>query len=470
MTEKLTTAQMSALDNFQEEAAKTMTTGHAINPAEQRDGSALRREFLEDQISTLTWTEADLQFFRDIPKVPSESTVAQYAIQTRNGRIGHSRFVREIDVATKNDPTIRKRNVRMKFVSDTKQVSIAATLVNNIKDPARLQTDDAIAVVAKTIEWAAFYGDGSLSDDPSDNDNGVEFTGLANLIAPENIIDARGESLSEGLLNYAAVIIGKGYGTATDAYMPIGVHADFVNQYLNRQTQLMRDNNSGDMTLGFGVDAFRSSRGLIKLHGSTVMELENILDEDYIPTPYAPRAPKVELEAKTAEGGKFREEDLATHSYKVVVYSDEGQSAPSEAVTAAVANATDAVEVKVTVNGMAERPQFVAVYRQGTVTGEYYLLARIGMRDADEFGVITFLDKNERIPETGDVFVGEMTPTVLNLFELLPMMRLPLAQMNATITFSVLWYGALALRAPKKWAMIKNVKYIPVANPHSAGI
>ena len=71
---------------------------------------------------------------------------------------------------------------------------------------------------------------------------------------------------------------------------------------------------------------------------------------------------------------------------------------------------------------------------------------------------------NQQIPETADVFVGELTPSVVHLFELLPMMRLPLAQMNASVTFAVLWYGALALRAPKKWARIKNVKYIPSGN------
>jgi hypothetical protein len=71
---------------------------------------------------------------------------------------------------------------------------------------------------------------------------------------------------------------------------------------------------------------------------------------------------------------------------------------------------------------------------------------------------------NDEIPETADVFVGELTPSVVHLFELLPMMRLPLAQVNASVTFAVLWYGALALRAPKKWARIKNVKYIATGN------
>ena len=130
----------------------------------------------------------------------------------------------------------------MKFVSDTKQMSLASGLVNNIADPARILTDDAISVVAKSIEWASFYGDGDLSDN-IDADSGVEFNGLAKLIDKYNTINAHGQSLTQELLNHSAVVIGKGYGTATDAYMPIGVQADFINNVLGMQTQLVRDNS-----------------------------------------------------------------------------------------------------------------------------------------------------------------------------------------------------------------------------------
>lgn len=462
---QLTPAQQNKVAEFAEQASKTFTTGHAINPADQHDAAALRTEFLDDQISMLTWTEGDLEFFNDITRRHSESTVAQYDVYLKHGKVGHSRFVREIGIAPISDPNIRKKNVNMKYVSDTKQVSLAANLVNNIEDPTRILTDDAISVVAKTIEWASFYGDGDLSDSP-EADAGVEFNGLAKLIDKNNVIDARGKSLTEELLNVAAVTVGKGFGTATDAYMPIGVQADFINSHLNKQTQLVRD-NSDNVNLGFKVQGFNSARGFIKLHGSTVMELENILDEGMIPLPTAPLPATLSAEVLTGAKGRFRDEDLGVASYKVVVHSDEAESAPSEATVATVANATDAVKLTIKVNGMyQQRPQFVSVYRQGLETGLYYLLARIPMSKANETGDIEFTDVNATIPETADVFIGEMTPSVIHLFELLPMMRLPLAQVNATITFSVLWYGALALRAPKKFVRIKNVRYIPVMDPH----
>lgn len=427
----------------QEEALKTYVTGHEINPAEMENASALRREFLDDHIETLTWTENDLRFYRDIARRPANSTVAQYDIFAQHGKVGPTRFVSEIGVAAKNDPNIRRKTVNMKFVSDTKQVSLAANLVNNIQGPLEILTDDAIAVIAKTIEWASFYGDADLSAHPEPG-AGLEFDGLAKLIDKANVIDAKGGPLTETLLNQAAVKIGKGFGTPTDAYMPIGVLGDFINNTLPRQYQ-NQANNSGQVNLGYAVQGFYSVRGYVRLHGSTVMDADNILDETVVPMPDAPLQPKVAATVKTGAKGEFRDEDLTEHTYKVVVNSESAASIPSEPVTATVANKDDGVELTVTLQNMYQQaPQFVSIYRQGKTTGEFYLIKRLGVKGQSE---ITFVDRNETLPETADVFIGEMTPNVVHLFELLPMMRLPLAQMNASITFSVLWYGALIYRA-----------------------
>ena len=456
----LTDVQNKYADEFQEKVAKSYQTGYGITPDTQIDAGALRREILDDQITMLTWANEDLLFFREIPRRPAESTVVKYDVYLRHGNVGHSRFVREIGVAPVSDPNIRQRLVSMKYISDTKNMSIASGLVNNIADPSQILTEDAIAVVAKTIEWASFYGDSSLTSELEGE--GLEFDGLVKLIDKDNVIDARGGQLTENLLNEASVRIGKGFGTATDAYMPIGVHADFVNSILGRQMQLMQDNN-GNVNTGYNVQGFYSARGFIKLHGSTVMENELILDESLQPLPNAPQPPKVTANVETGKNGKFtKEEDRAGLVYKVVAHSDDAESAPSEAVEATVTNATDGVKLEIELSAMyQQQPQFVSVYRQGKETGLFYLIKRVPVKDKNqETGKIEFTDLNETLPETADVFVGEMSPQVLHLFELLPMMKLPLAQINASITFAVLWYGALALRAPKKWARIKNVKFM----------
>lgn len=448
---------------LKELVSKSFTTGTGITPDTQHDAAALRRELLDDQVKMLAFTNGDFTIYPLINKQQVNSTVAKYAVFNQHGRTGHSRFVREVGVASINDPNIRQKTVQMKFLSDTKQQSLAAGLVNNIADPMTILTEDAISVIAKSIEWAIFYGDASLAAE-ADNQAGIEFDGLTKLIdEATNVIDLAGARLDEATLNKAAVIVGKGYGRATDAFMPIGVQADFTNNLLDRQ-RVIQPSQAGGFSTGFSINQFLSTRGAINLHGSTIMENDNIL-VDRIPEPNAPQAPaSVTATVKTGDKGKFRpgKDTTIPLEYKVVVHSDDAESLASDAVTAAVKNDTDSVAIAVKLQSLYQaKPQFISIYRKGNETGHFFLVARVPLSKADENGVITFVDRNQVIPETTDVFIGELTPQVISLLELLPMMKLPLAQMNATTTFTVLWYGALALYAPKKWVRIKNVQYIP---------
>ena len=84
------------------------------------------------------------------------------------------------------------------------------------------------------------------------------------------------------------------------------------------------------------------------------------------------------------------------------------------------------------------------------------MVGRVGAYLA-EAGVITFSDVNDVIPGTSDVFVMEMTARTTALYELLPMMRLDLAIVDASRSFTVLWYGGLGVFAPKRISIIKNV-------------
>lgn len=446
-----------------EQVIKGWETGYGVSPDEQTGGAALRREMLSDQITMLTYSRDDLDFFRDLPRVSAESTVAQYVQYLSHGEVGHTRATRETGIAPVSDPEVRQQMVRMKFLSDQKRISIATMAANNVVDPVQQLTNSAIEVIAMTIEQFAFYGDADLSHDPSEG-AGTEFDGVAKLVAQENVIDNHGKALTQEQLNQAATLITKGYGRPTDAYMPIGVHSTFVNQYLNNQTQIVSQNGQG-AELGYNIQAFHSSGGRIALHGSAVMENEQILNENR-PTAYnSPQRATVEAKVNASGEGRFFETDIEQAlEYKVTVTSEDAVSAPSDVATAAIENTNDEVEVSIQINNMYQaRPDFVSVYRKGIKSGLYFLVARIGAREAQQ-GVITYVDKNQNIPETTDVFVGQMSQDVIHLYEFIPMMRLQLAQIDASVRFSFLWYGALALRAPKRWVRIKNVEFIPSAN------
>ena len=466
---KISPEAMKAVEDF-EETSKTMATGYETNPADQTGGAVLRPEELDAEITLLTYDESDLDFFNKVPRDRVSTTAYQFAVQTDHGGAGPHRFTNEYDISSVTDPVLRKNSVHMKYISDTKRQTIANKLSAKLEDSTRLLTRDAVINIAKTIEWASFYGDSNLTADTGIEGGGIQFDGLAKLIDPDNVLDVRGEALSQEILNEAAVIVGKGYGTPTDAFMPIGVQAKFVNNYLYNQTQIVA-NNSNNVDLGYNVQRFNSVRGPIELHGSTIMELDNILDEKALAknAASAPMAPKVEVAVAPGRGQFTGENDLTDYSYKVVVVGTDATSRPSEQVTTAVTNANDEVTLTIDVTSMYQaEPQYASVYRQGKRDGEYWLIGNVPLSALDGTS-LTFVDSNQTLPETADIFLGEMSASVISLLEFFPMTRIPLAQQDATMTFTVLWYGALALRAPRKWVQIKNVDAITVRDPHNSG-
>lgn len=442
------------LANITGDVSKSFTTGYNHAGLDQEGAAALRRQSLADDVKNLTFGNADFTIFPIIPRLQANSTVEEYAVESSYGETGATRFVREMGVASINDPVLERKIARMKIISDTKRQSLLSAMVNNLADPAQILQDSAISVIAKTIEEAIFFGDADLSSQGIGQ--GIQFDGLEKLADPANVLDLKGEVLTEQHLNKAAVLIAKGFGNPTDAFMPIGAQVEFVNNQLNRQWIMQA---TGVNESGFALDSFRSARGPIALHGSTIMESGSILDESLAQLPTAPSAP-VSVKAMSAVGeGKFAEADLANPvEYKVRAAGDAGFSAPVGA-NVAVKAVNEEVTLEVTLSAITQAiPEFIEVYRKDLVSGQFYLVGRVGTYKA-EAGVIKFVDKNDIIPGTAKGFVLELTARTLALYELMPMMRLDLAQVDASRTMSFLWAGATAVFAPKRVVVLRNMAY-----------
>lgn len=456
----------------QEEVMKSLSAGYGITPDTQTDGGALKVESLDPQIKVLTYGQDDFTIYPDLLELgtmKANSTVEKYVIFTNHGRIGHSRFQPEIGIGDINTPKLKQKTVNMKYIVDLKQQSMAINFAATIEDARKVNEEDAMTVIGKTIEWAVFYGDADLTS--QGEGEGLEFDGLAKLIDKHNHIDLRGQSLTPEILNKAAVLIGKGFGVATDAYMPIGVKADFGNQFLGSQRVVMPTNDG--YTAGVNVDRFLSARGDIRLNGSTIMDIDNMLDLESVPNPQAPAQVKVEAEeekskdgrflaGKTDENGKVLEEKEVgvAQNYRVVATGDHGDGLPSDVVTATPSAPDSAIKLTITLPAMQRAiPDYVGIYRQDPNTEVYYLIGRVAVRDMTDDGTLVFEDKDDVIPATADVFIGEMKRPTISLMEFIPISLLNLAIVTNATQFAVLWGGALRLAIPKRWVQIHNVRY-----------
>lgn len=478
MSEKLSLQQQNALKSFpqaldvnsdglNEIVQKAAVTGTDVDPETLAGVPALRRQFLDNRVSQLSYSSQAMVFFSKLPKLKSASTVVEYTTFDRHGETGHSMFDTEVGLSAPSDPAMHRRLVRTKNLSATRSVSLISQAVDNIAQPVQIYTDDAIVSVVKGIEWASFYGDKSLTDEVQDNmggGEGLEFNGLTQQIDPNNVIDARGADLTPELLNTACLYVAKGYGTPTDAFMPLGVLSKFSTSFIPNARYFSNGiggQNTNSVTAGLNVTQWSSTISQIELNGSAVMENDKFLDTQFLGGQNAPEAPAVATPTvKETDNAKFTTSDIGTVSYRVTLWSDQAQSVYTE-VNAALDKVDSSISLAITVPATyTATPKFASIYRLDNASGQYYLINRVGVNQAVN-GVITFVDRNENIPATVDVFVGEVNNLTIRLYELLPLMSLPLPTQNKTLAWSVIWNGALALIAPKRFARIKNVGYTP---------
>lgn len=461
-----------SLENDEEDVSKAFQTGYEVNPDNMNQASALRTEFLAPRLSQLTFGQEQMVFYNMIPKMPSASTVAQYVTFDQHGETGHSAWNNEADISNIKDPVINRGRVEMKYASHVRQLSLVSNEVQNVESPLDVLTDDAIISMAKTIEQASLYGDSSLS--ATGEKDGLEPDGLVKFIPEENVIDLKGENISVKVFNDAAIRIIKAYGQPDAAFMPNGVLAYLDNDVTPIQRQFLNGTNGAgnQVNIGLNVQAVTTIGGTVRLIGSNVMENDNILNENSLGDAGAPSAPTIVATPTKQDGGKFTDSDVsAGATYKAVVFADKTGSLASDEVTATLDAKDDSVDLKIsfpTTN--QDTPQYVAIYRKGANSGFYYLIKRIGLYNATRTNreiSIEYKDVNDTMPETTDVFVGDMSPQTIRLYEFLPMFRLPLPSFNKMIQWAVVWSGALAVIAPNRWVHIKNVGYNTVYPTHN---
>ena len=298
MASKPTKYQLDILKKMSKgvDVNKALTTGYDIDPETMTGGSALRTEFLAPRLTQLSYSADQMIFYNRVPKMPSASVVAQYVTFNQHGETGHTAWNNEEDISDQKNVDITRGEVRMKYASTTRQVSLISQAVDNIQQPIQVLTDDAMISLAKSIEQGALYGDSDLTDGALGS--GLEPNGLAKLIPESNVIDNRGADISVKNFQDASVKIVKAYGTPTDAFMPTGVLANFNDDHGDVQRQLIGQ-SSNQINLGVNIPQVTTVGGTIRLDGSNVMENDNILNESRLGGQGAPGMPNVTAKVNT---------------------------------------------------------------------------------------------------------------------------------------------------------------------------
>ena len=300
----------------------------------------------------------------------------------------------------------------------------------------------------KNLENALFFGDSSLIPE--------QFDGLQKLIgdgAPDNIIDLRGEPLTEDKMIDMLLQIRDNFGMATDAYFSTGAFADLSKQVYDRQRFAYAPSPG---VLGATLTDFQGQHGRINLHdhvfiqeGPSVDGLSNGLGKaDRRPLAATLSAPGVSGDPDT----EFAAGDAGTYFYQVVAGNRFGLSTATASAGIAVSSG-DKGQFTITDGGQGAT--FYEIYR--TAPGGAVSTAKLIKRVARTGASTVFTDLNGDLPGTSSGFVLMQNQRSFSWSQLLPMSRIPLAAVDTSIRWSQVLYGAVKMYTPQKNIVIKNI-------------
>lgn len=434
---------------------KALDVGNDINNpgTSPGEGFPLRTESLESTLKNLTFEMDEIKLFKAIPKTPASNTVEEFNRLISYSRGGARAFdlgwMNSGDLPEEEDSTYERVQMLIKYLGVVGRV----THVSNVIRPAHgnviaMETMNKTMFMLQQLENALFFGNASL--------NPMQIDGLYRLIetgAPDNIVDARGASMTEERLNLALLQIRDNLGQATDVYSDTGVFADFANSVYDRQRFQMATGTPG--TLGAQINAFQGQHGKVNLHDSIFIQPGGLAVEAGLgKASKRPLPPTITV--APADGvnalSQFSTAELGAYIYRVVARNEFGATAP---VTTAAVTVGAGDSVTFTIADGGQGTTYYEIYRStvGGAAGTAKLMTKVARTGATQ--VIT--DHNADIPGTSTVFVLMQNQRSFAWSQLLPMTRIPLAAIDTSIRWAQVLYGGIKMYSPAKNLIIKNV-------------
>lgn len=442
-----------------EELSKALSAGYQNPPVS--GSNALRVESLEQTLRILTFTQAHIQFWRDIPKLPAFSTVEEYNVQTSYGSEG-GMFTRAGELPQVQDASYERRTALVKYITTQREVDHPTTLVRPAHGNVVAQeTQNGGIWILERVERALYTGRSDVISEAWDGlDQQIRSDPSA---ANTSIIDLRGGILTEDNVEDATNRVIENYGVPTDLYAAPKALSSMVKQFYPRERFNMPAPVDG--VVGMSVNRIRTQAGLINLKGNIFLRSgKNNSVKNAPGAANAVRAAVVPSLAAANTAGPiaaslFGTGDVGTWRYKVTSVNRFGESAASAGASAAINASGDEITLTITNNAdSSDATTGYNIYRTPLVGGaagtEQYLLQVPRVAGA---ATTVFVDANRFLPNTSRAYLKQMNLQAISFRQLAPMMKIPLATIALSIRWAMLLYGMPVVYATRKFTIFDNV-------------
>lgn len=458
------------MDNGQLDALqKALTAGYGSDPAQFTGGSALRIQSLDKTMKSTIQDNEHFVLFNTLAKSGAGATVDEWTERSSIGGFLGGTTNSETGNINAAQGEYKRRVAQVKYLMTRAEVSLVATLGNNIAAAKAVEAQAAALRLLTDAEYLCFEGDADVV--------ATEFSGIYaqmvdgvvdGSIDGGNILDAAGSSLASiDHLNKAAKQVAgyRNFGRPTDIFMPLSVQADF-DTGLDPAFRVPLPTGDGGLKLGAPVIGIRTSHGNIKTRPDVF--IPDADHEAMIPfevhspglaTANTGLKPTVAVtDTDATAGSKFTAPQAGNYYYAIAGLNASGQSDLVKTGQTAVA-AGDRCRLTITRSAGAQETGY-AIYRSRlngpNASSDLRLIKRIPSGGA----TTVFDDRNEDIPGSSKAYVMNMSTAAdaISWRQLLPMMEFQLYPTQAaTVPWAQLLFGYLRLTKRRQHAVIKNI-------------
>lgn len=423
--------------------------------------SPLVPQQLEATLSTATSSMADLKLWPMMQKVAAMNTVVEFNRVLSHGA-EHSPFIGEGGVAPLNRATYEKVATQIKYLAERREISDQANLVTlNGPSPDALaeETTRGTEALLRRVEKELFHGDSSVND--------FAWDGIIKQIKDGgNTSDLRGKAVTPDYLQevLGSLYSAPFYGMASHILVTPRVLSELIKQTVSygRHDQIML--NNGRLDFGSNQISISSPYGMVPVVACPFMERHDrvapsagsaAVYEGSVVTPTI----SVAAAAGANAASKFVAADAGVYFYRVVPVGPNGVGVPVDTAGVSVA-AGDQVTFTIANSDGRQTVDHYRIYRSAPDAANADGALLVG-EIRNNNGSTPFIDNNENIAGGSDILLVNNSADHMVYYQMLSLIRRPLAQVRSTFPFMLMMFGAPAVKLPSKMWAIKNAGINP---------
>ncbi len=442
------------------EIRKALEVGYETNPSAMNGYASMKMESIDTTLKMAIADEKTAKFWKHTRKTKADSTVEQFVSVDE---VGRASFYAEASMPAEYQEALKREMENVKYIGAVGKISDVSTLVSSVASLRAVQQKLKAIAMIRELDYKSFFGDASKV---ATEFNGVRKQHERCKYSSQNVIDAKGGSLTPEMLSQIALVIQENYGDPSNIRGWVSPN-DFTNyaKFMIKNKYFITGNSEVRNVVSV-------PRKFELADGEGTMETDLFLrynGQSYIDRPH----PKLTKDEADFAAMHKKAPNTATNT-NATITPDNGGTIPAGIYDYAILavnryGAGKAVEIEgVTVDekGVVTFPscrdggspegleaESFELYRKKSGSGikEYRYIKTFGSGE-------TITDDGSKIPGSRTAFFFDDDPEQVYEFkQLLPMVKQPLAKIGDFEWWLQKLYGTPMLYNPNKVVIVENL-------------